>query len=334
MQMRLCNLIPFCCLLLLSCHADAQINSWQLTVGDLVSELARREVSRAEDAVRPLLETPDKLKHEYHKCLTVAKKLDLVKELNSTHFETVAIERSSPINSGVEMAVPPLVGQGAASRVALQDDSGRIGVWGEGGIGKTTLIKNLNNELRISPSNCFDIVIWVQVSISLDLRTIQSQIAKRIHLKVEADDTTNSIASRILERLKLRKKILLILDDVWEKIDLDAMGIPSNDTCCKVLLTTQSLDVCRRMDIVSPFRLNLMNEEDAWELFADSVGPVVHSDGIESIARNMAASCHGLPSAIKCLGNSMRGVSLVELWQNANHSCRCSSPVGVNLDRK
>ncbi|KAI3810012.1 hypothetical protein L1987_19617 [Smallanthus sonchifolius] len=253
------------------------------------------KVSRAEDAVRPLL---DKLTHQYHKCWTVAKKLDLVKELNSTHFETVAIERSSPINSVVEMAVPPLVGKGAASdmkrllEILNRDDSGRIGVWGE-----------------VSD-------------------------AKRIHLKLEADDTTNSIASRILQRLKLRRKILLILDDVWEKIDLDAVGIPSNDTCCKVLLTTRSLDVCRRMDVVSPFQLNLMNEEDAWKLFANSVGPVVHSDGIESIARKMSASCHGLPSAIKCLGNSMRGVSLVELWKNADRSWRCSSPLFNNINQE
>ncbi|KAI3675526.1 hypothetical protein L1987_85116 [Smallanthus sonchifolius] len=276
------------------------------------------KVSRAEDVVRPLLERPDKLTHEYHKCWRVAKKLDLVKELNSTHFETVTIERSSPIHSVVEMGVPPLVGQGAASdmkrllEILNRDDSGRIGVWGEGGIGKTTLIKNLNNELRVSPSNCFDIVIWVEVSISLDLITMQSQIAKRIHLKVEANDTTNSIASRILERLKLRRKILLILDDVWEKIDLDAVGIPSNDTCCKVLLTTRSLDVCRRMDCwtCGAFRWDRIYSKKngcklPWAAICDQVSWKLHE-----------------------------GVSLVELWQNANRSWQCSSPLFNNITRE
>ncbi|KAJ0684631.1 putative P-loop containing nucleoside triphosphate hydrolase, leucine-rich repeat domain superfamily [Helianthus annuus] len=296
-----------------------QVNEWLM------------KVSREADDVKPLLEMADKMTHQYRQSWTVAKKLDLVKELNSTDFEIVAPERSSPINSVVEMVVPPLVGQVAASdmmrllEILNRDDIRRVAVCGEGGIGKTTLAMNLNNTLRINSPNSFDIVIWVQGSRSLDLSTIQSQIAKRIHLKVEAGDTTYSIASGILERLKLRTKILLILDDVWENIDLDAVGIPSRDPCCTVLITTRSLDVCKHMAVNLSFRLDLMNEEDAWKLFVESVGPVVHSDGIESLARKMAASCHGLPLAIKTLGNSMRGVSLIELWQNAHRTWRCSS---------
>ncbi|KAI3675523.1 hypothetical protein L1987_85113 [Smallanthus sonchifolius] len=295
---------------------------------------------RAEDAVRPLLEMPDTMMQPYRQCWKVAKKLDLVKELNSTHFETVAPERNPPIKAVVEIAMPTLVGQGAASdmkrllEILNMDGIRRIAVWGKGCIGKTTLIMKLNNELYFSSPNSFDIVIWVQVSRSSDLSKIQSQIAKRIHLKVEADDNPNSIASRILQRLRLRRKILLILDDVWEKIDLDAVGIPSRDPCCKVLLTTRSLEVCRCMAVDFSFQLSLMNDEDAWKLFAENVGPVVHLDEIEPIARNMAASCHGLPSAIKALGNSMRGILLIELWQNANCSWRCSSPLFNNIEQE
>ncbi|KAJ0516624.1 putative P-loop containing nucleoside triphosphate hydrolase, leucine-rich repeat domain superfamily [Helianthus annuus] len=298
------------------------------------------KVSQAEDVVRPLLEMPNKMMLRYRKCWRLSKKLDLVKELNSIHFETVATERSSPINSVVEIAVSPLVGQGAASNmkrlleILNKDDNRRIAVWGEGGIGKTALIMNLNNELCISSTNSFDLVIWVQVSRSSDLSTIQSQIAKRIHLKVEAGDTTNSIASRILQRLRLRRKILLILDDVWEKIDLDAVGIPSREPFCKILLTTRSRDVCRHMAVDFSFQVNLMSEEDSWNLFAESVGAVVHSDGIESLARKMAASCHGLPLAIKTLGNSMRDVSQVELWENACLRWQSSSPLFNNINQE
>ncbi|KAK4414564.1 Disease resistance protein [Sesamum alatum] len=42
----------------------------------------------------------------------------------------------------------------------------RIGIWGMGGVGKTTLVKNINNNLtRPSPvSDSFNIVIWITVS--------------------------------------------------------------------------------------------------------------------------------------------------------------------------
>ncbi|KAL8237793.1 hypothetical protein R6Q59_018874 [Mikania micrantha] len=298
------------------------------------------KVSRAEDDVRPLLEMADGKASKMKHCWTVAKKLHLVKELNSTHFEAVTCEKGSPIKPVVEMAVPPLVGLGAASdmkqllEMLNRDDIRRIAVWGKGGIGKTTLVKNLSNELYVSSPNCFDIVIWVQVSKSLDLGIIQSQIAKRIHLKVEARDTPIIIASKILQRLKMRRKILLILDDVWEKIDFDAVGIPSRDPFCKILLTTRSRDVCRHMAVDVSFQLNLMNEEDAWTLFAHSAGPVLYLNGIESPARKIVASFNGLPLAIKTLGNSMRDRPQIELWRNAYLRWRCSSPLFKDIEKE
>lgn len=302
------------------------------------------KVSRVEDDVRPLLEMAEERADgrgsKMMQCLTVVKKIQLVKELYSINFETVAYERSSPIKSVVEMAVPPLVGQGALSdmkqllEILNRDGIRRIAVWGKGGIGKTTLVKNLNNELNGSFPNWFDIVIWVQVSRSLDLSTIQSQIAKRIHLKLEADDTTHRIASRILQRLKLRRKILLILDDVWEQIDLDAVGIPSRDPFCKILLTTRSREVCRHMAVDYSFQLNLMTEEDAWNLFVHSAGPVLDLNGIESPARKIVAGFNGLPLAIKTLGNSMRDRPQIELWRNAYLRWRCSSPLFKNIERE
>ncbi|KAM0063458.1 putative P-loop containing nucleoside triphosphate hydrolase, leucine-rich repeat domain superfamily [Helianthus debilis subsp. tardiflorus] len=301
-----------------------QVNEWLI------------KVSRAEDDVRQLLEMADANAvgkgSKMMQCWTVAKKLNLVKELNSTHCE-----KRSPIKSVVEMAVPPLVGQGAASdmkqllEILNRDDIRRIAVWGKGGIGKTALVKNLSNELYFSYPNLFDTVIWVQVSRSLDLSMIQSQIAQRVHLKVEAGDTTHSLASRILQGLKLRRKTLLILDDVWEKIDLDAVGVPSRDPCCKILLTTRSRDVCRHMEVDVFFQLKLMSEEDAWNLFVHSAGPVFDLNGIESPTKKIVAAFSGLPLAIKTLANSLRDRPHMELWQNMYLRYRCSSPLFKNI---
>ncbi|XP_023747963.1 disease resistance protein At4g27190 [Lactuca sativa] len=315
-----------------------------------------RKVSRAEDAVRPLLQmlqTPDqhidgrsfKMLQQYQQSRRVANKLEHVKELNSTYFETVAPEKSSPIKAMEEMQVSSLFGQQAASdmmkllEILNSDDNKRIGVWGKGGIGKTTSVKNLINHLCNSSPNSFNIVIWVQVSRDLNLSMIQTQIAERLHLKVEAGDTTHSLANRILRRLKMRveatrRKILLVLDDVWEKIDLDAVGIPSRDSCCKILLTTRSFDVCRDMSVDAPFQLNLMSEDDAWNLFVQSAGSVLYLDGIQSPARKIVASCRGLPLAIKTLGKSLRDTPQTAIWRNTYLRWRCSSPLFKNIEKE
>lgn len=109
----------------------------------------------------------------------------------------------------------------------LEDGVGSIGVWGMGGVGKTTLVKNLNNKLGNSSSTPpFGTVIWVTVSKQLDLMRIQTRIAERLSMGVDKNDSTENVAIKLHRRLKQQNKFLLILDDVWEGIDLDALGVP------------------------------------------------------------------------------------------------------------
>lgn len=64
-----------------------------------------------------------------------------------------------------------------------------FGVWEMGGVGKTTLVKNLNNELQASSlmDNLFELIIWFTISKDLDLEKIQSQIANILKVELDAD---------------------------------------------------------------------------------------------------------------------------------------------------
>ncbi|KAF3670400.1 hypothetical protein FXO38_07097 [Capsicum annuum] len=92
--------------------------------------------------------------------------------------------------------VSSIEGQPAATRnlhkifQLLEDDKVCIiGVWGTGGVGKATLVKNLNNELlKNVPSSkpSFGVVIWVIVpKPPIDVRKIKAQIASRLNLQVD-----------------------------------------------------------------------------------------------------------------------------------------------------
>ncbi|KAI8006493.1 Disease resistance protein [Camellia lanceoleosa] len=77
---------------------------------------------------------------------------------------------------------PSIIGQSTASKNLLKvmnllnDDDGasKIGVWGMAGVGKITLVKNLNNQLETASSSAqpFSIIIWVTVSKELDLKRL------------------------------------------------------------------------------------------------------------------------------------------------------------------
>ncbi|GMN69252.1 hypothetical protein TIFTF001_038317 [Ficus carica] len=139
---------------------------------------------------------------------------------------------------------------------------GRIGVWGMGGVGKTTLIKNLNNKLisgsTSSSGRPFSIVIWVTVSKKLDEKRIQQEMAERLGLKVNSEDNVEKMAILLHQRLLKEEKFLLILDDVWEKIDLDRLGVPSHETHkgSRIILTSRSSEVCREMMVDFELKVN------------------------------------------------------------------------------
>lgn len=202
----------------------------------------------------------------------------------------------------------------------LNDDRiRRIGVWGMGGVGKTTLIKNLNNKLRNATfTQPFSIVIWVTVSQELDLMKIQTQIAERLDLGLLMDRSNRSVASRLFQRL-LREKFLLILDDVWTGIDLDSLGVPQPEVHagCKIILTSRRLDVCREMKTDVEVKVDVLNHEEAWELFCQNAGEVTSLKHIEPLAAGVARECGGLPLAIVIMGTCMRGKTRVELWKDA-----------------
>ncbi|KAM3379726.1 disease resistance protein like [Capsicum galapagoense] len=235
---------------------------------------------------------------------------------------------------------PSIEGQPAATRNLnellrlLEDDKVyTIGVWGMGGVGKTTLVKNLNNELlKLDASRSklsFGAVIWVTVpKPPTDIRKVQAQIASRLNLQVDNEESVDSIAGKIYRRLKEETSFLLILDDVWEAIDLDDVGVPQPEgpARSKVIITSRLLDVCRQMRTNIEMRVTTLKEDESWQLFVKNAGDVANLEHIQPLAKEIARECGGLPLAITSIGTSMRGKTRVELWEGVLKSLRMSEP--------
>ncbi|XXG45049.1 hypothetical protein AAC387_Pa02g0235 [Persea americana] len=190
----------------------------------------------------------------------------------------------------------------------------KVGIWGMGGVGKTTAMKLLNDQPEIK--HAFEIVIWVTVSREGNRRKVQNDIADRLKLNV-SNESDDRLQARICNTLR-RKKFLLLLDDVWEMIDLCDVGIPAlnHDNGCKVVLTTRSLSVCRQMETDEEIKVETLSKDEAWLLFKEKAGDVVLSPHIEPLARCIVKECDGLPLAIIVVGSSLRKNSDVIVWRN------------------
>ncbi|KAL5715348.1 hypothetical protein ACHQM5_017180 [Ranunculus cassubicifolius] len=191
-------------------------------------------------------------------------------------------------------------------KALMSEEINIIGVHGMGGIGKTTLMKKIGNQVKMS--KLFDAVVMVSVSQNQDLKKIQDDIAEDLCFGFgqERGDTR---ARRLYTRLKQEMRVLIILDDMWMRLDLSEVGIPIGESHkgCKVVLTTRRTEVCSMMKTQTNVRLECLSEPDSWHLFRKNAGACVDkSASLNEVARNVAKECKGLPVALVTLGRAMR----------------------------
>ncbi|KAH7522690.1 hypothetical protein FEM48_Zijuj07G0165400 [Ziziphus jujuba var. spinosa] len=190
----------------------------------------------------------------------------------------------------------------------------KIGIYGMGGVGKTTLLIDIHNELLDHPNFS---VSWVTASQEFRIHKLQNDIAKTIKLELENDDDGRKRAAQLAWHLRNMNNFVLILDDVWQHFPLDRVGIPTGGNGCKLILTSRSLEVCRRIGCEEHIKVQPLSEKDAWELFTEKLGHETLSHEIEPIAKLLAKKCSGLPLGIITMAGCMREVEDISEWSDA-----------------
>ncbi|XP_039022275.1 putative disease resistance protein At3g15700 [Hibiscus syriacus] len=198
------------------------------------------------------------------------------------------------------------------------DDFRKIGVYGMPGVGKTSVVKLVNNEL-LKDRMGFDTVVWVTVSMNCCVIELQDKITGAMNIIILEDKDETLRAGMLSEILRDKDKFALIFDDVRDRFSLEKVGIPepSADNGSKIVLTTRSLDVCRRMDC-RVTKLEPLPEVDTWTLFSDKIGrDLTSSADLFPVARSIVERCAGLPLVIVTVASTMRGEYSLPIWRNA-----------------
>ncbi|XP_054818182.1 uncharacterized protein LOC129317821 isoform X2 [Prosopis cineraria] len=208
---------------------------------------------------------------------------------------------------------------------ALKDDGNSIvGLWGMGGSGKTTLVTEVGKEAK--ESKLFDRVVKITISQNLEIRKVQGEIADMFGLDLKEKSEIGR-AQRIAERLQSGERILIILDDVWGKLNLEDIGIlfgGNHQRNCKIVLTTRRKEVCTLMNCGNIIRLDILKEDEAWTLFQTHAN--VDAGAKEVVAREVAKECKGLPIAIVAVGTCLKAKGLDEM-KVVLHKLKHSKPI-------
>lgn len=259
----------------------------------------------------------------------------LTKKLSKPTINQAEVEIPSQ-NEGGKALLEPRVNAGRSiEQVVLEileffNDATtiRIAIHGTGGIGKTSVLKALINHFQCK--SLFDVIIWVTVSRHWSTRKIQNEVSRQLSLCLPDSESDSKVAKKLVQALYSRK-FLFLLDDVWERVDLNAVGIPdmSSRNGCRMILTTSILDVCTEMSVNRVIEMKPVRREAAWELFHEQVGALADSPEIQPYAPAIVQECGGLPLLIIVTGRALAGVNDALVWKHALMQLLLPSTLGT-----
>ncbi|KAH9684907.1 AAA domain-containing protein [Citrus sinensis] len=187
---------------------------------------------------------------------------------------------------------------------ALKDDKlNIIGVYGMGGVGKTTLVKQVAKQ--VMEDKLFDKVVMAEVTQNPDHHKIQDKLAFGLGMEFGFNENMFQRASRLCERLKKEKRLLIILDNIWTELEFDIIGIPSEN------VEKERTDARSRCTII-----------------------LTKTSTIQPIADEIVEICGGLPVAVTTVANALKSKSL-DIWKDALNQLRSSNPREIDgMDKK
>lgn len=175
-----------------------------------------------------------------------------------------------------------------------KNDNKSVGILGLIGVGKTTIMKRLNNQLNHSKN--FDVVIWIDYEEhhvkEKNIEVIQDAIMERLKLdqaKANRIEQNACIISKALEN----KRYILLIDKVSSSFSFNEVGIDKGHKLGKVVIASRSKKVISPM-IDDHVQIQPLSDNEALALFREVYG-TIKSQRIKSIQKAIVKSCGGLP---------------------------------------
>uniref|UniRef100_A0ACD5Z209 Uncharacterized protein n=1 Tax=Avena sativa TaxID=4498 RepID=A0ACD5Z209_AVESA len=208
-----------------------------------------------------------------------------------------------------------------------------VSIVGFGGLGKTTLAKQVYDEIR----RCFDCAAFVSLSqrpnMTHILNRIQSKLGMRSSSRArELQDLIEDLAKHLTH-----KRYLIVVDDLWDQSAWNTISraFLENGNGSRVIVTTRVENVacgvsCNRPESI--YRMKPLGNQDSKRLFCNRIygSEDEYPSRFEDISDEILKKCGGLPLAIITIASLLacRPERLRDEWETIRNCL--GTPLAIN----
>ena len=199
-----------------------------------------------------------------------------------------------------------------------EEDVRIIGIWGMGGIGKTTLADAVFNNLSSQFEGHFFLANVREESEKHGLDHLRNKLLARLLDEENLNAGTPSIGSTFVRERLRRKKVLIVADDVSDSRQLEFLAIESHrfGLGSRIIITTRDWHVLSYIGAQEIYEVKELNFDEALQLFyLHAFKNASPTADYTTFSRSVVDYTKGNPLALKVLGSSLRSKSKEE-WES------------------